>query len=212
MGYRSELEARLAKKTTKAIVDYQMIDDGDRIMVGLSGGKDSWALLQVLDVLRQNGIVATQTGQLWLRTDKTWVRLDPSSQRVVDTVQWKGAMLGAAGGDAIWTYDGRLIALSPSLLHQGQSAAVGSRIAVPGLVTAVAPSSDGGLFVVSFRGQDASTAPSALYYLSERALTGTAGINDQTPKVPNTGPFELAPDSHGGVDYPDGDAGTHWSP
>ena len=53
MGYRSELEARLAKKTTKGIIDYQMIDDGDRVMVGLSGGKDSWALLQILDVLRQ---------------------------------------------------------------------------------------------------------------------------------------------------------------
>ena len=53
MAYRSELESRLAKKTTKAIVDYQMIEDGDRVMVGLSGGKDSWALLQVLDVLRQ---------------------------------------------------------------------------------------------------------------------------------------------------------------
>src|SRR5207245_5128270 len=53
MGYRSELEARLAKKTTKAIVDYQMLEDGDRVMIGLSGGKDSWALLQILDVLRQ---------------------------------------------------------------------------------------------------------------------------------------------------------------
>ena len=53
MGYRSELEARLARKTTKAIVDYEMIADGDRVMVGLSGGKDSWALLQILDVLRQ---------------------------------------------------------------------------------------------------------------------------------------------------------------
>src|SRR4030088_1425647 len=53
MAYRSELESRLAKKTTKAIVDYQMIEDGDRVMVGLSGGKDSWALLQILDVLRQ---------------------------------------------------------------------------------------------------------------------------------------------------------------
>ena len=53
MPYRSELEARLAKKTTKAIVDYHMIEDGDRVMVGLSGGKDSWAMLQMLDVLRQ---------------------------------------------------------------------------------------------------------------------------------------------------------------
>src|SRR6187431_2857480 len=53
MGYRTDLEARLAKKTTKAIVEFKLIEDGDRVMVGLSGGKDSWALLQLLDVLRQ---------------------------------------------------------------------------------------------------------------------------------------------------------------
>jgi len=53
MAYRTPLEARLAKHVTKAIVEYGLIEHGDRVMVGLSGGKDSWALLQILDVLRQ---------------------------------------------------------------------------------------------------------------------------------------------------------------
>src|SRR6476646_10007511 len=52
MSYTSTLETRLAKKVTKAITDYGLIEDGDRVMVGLSGGKDSWALMQILDVLR----------------------------------------------------------------------------------------------------------------------------------------------------------------
>ena len=53
MSYRTPLEARVAKRATKAIVDYGLIEDGDRVMVGLSGGKDSWALFQILDVLRR---------------------------------------------------------------------------------------------------------------------------------------------------------------
>ena len=53
MAYRSAMEARIAKKTTRAIADFGLIEDGDRVMVGLSGGKDSWTLLQVLDELRQ---------------------------------------------------------------------------------------------------------------------------------------------------------------
>src|SRR5262245_3435514 len=53
MGYGTPREARLAKKVTKAITEYNLIEDGDRVMVGLSGGKDSWALISILDVLRQ---------------------------------------------------------------------------------------------------------------------------------------------------------------
>jgi len=53
VGYKTPLEARIAKKTTRAIVDFKLVEDGDRIMVGLSGGKDSWALIQILDVLKQ---------------------------------------------------------------------------------------------------------------------------------------------------------------
>ena len=43
----------MAKKVTRAIVEHGLIEDGDRVMVGLSGGKDSWALFQILDVLRK---------------------------------------------------------------------------------------------------------------------------------------------------------------
>src|ERR671910_2980511 len=58
MAYSSQLETRIAKKTTKAIVDFNLIEDGDRVMVGLSGGKDSWALIQILDVLRQRAPIS----------------------------------------------------------------------------------------------------------------------------------------------------------
>src|SRR4026208_355880 len=58
MGSASTLEARLAKKVTKAIIEYNLIEDGDRVMVGLSGGKDSWALLQILDILRQRAPIS----------------------------------------------------------------------------------------------------------------------------------------------------------
>src|ERR1044072_2152823 len=58
MSYRAPLEARIAKKTTKAIIDFNLIEDGDRVMVGLSGGKDSWALLQTLDILRKHAPIA----------------------------------------------------------------------------------------------------------------------------------------------------------
>jgi len=47
------IEKKLLHYTGKAIADYNMIQKGDRVMVCLSGGKDSFTLLKLLKILRQ---------------------------------------------------------------------------------------------------------------------------------------------------------------
>ena len=44
---------RLLSLTRKAVDDYQMIQEGDKIAVGISGGKDSLTLLYAMANLRR---------------------------------------------------------------------------------------------------------------------------------------------------------------
>ena len=48
-----KLEKRLCRQVGQAIMDYHMIEEGDRVMVCVSGGKDSYAMLDLLLKMQQ---------------------------------------------------------------------------------------------------------------------------------------------------------------
>ncbi|HUS25347.1 MAG TPA: tRNA 2-thiocytidine(32) synthetase TtcA [Candidatus Binatia bacterium] len=53
----NKLAKRLRRQAGKAIEDYRMIEHGDKVLVALSGGKDSWTMLDLLLALREKAPV-----------------------------------------------------------------------------------------------------------------------------------------------------------
>lgn len=54
----------ILRKVGRAIVDYEMIKDGDRLLLGLSGGKDSLALLHILGHLKSYAPIKFELGTI----------------------------------------------------------------------------------------------------------------------------------------------------
>ncbi len=52
-----KLEKRIVRLTAQAITDYNMICDGDKVLVAMSGGKDSYVLLETLVKLQKRAPV-----------------------------------------------------------------------------------------------------------------------------------------------------------
>ena len=52
-----KLEKRIVRLTAQAILDYNMIVEGDKILVAMSGGKDSYVLLETLQKLQKRAPV-----------------------------------------------------------------------------------------------------------------------------------------------------------
>ena len=82
-------QKQLVRKTGKAVHDFNMIRQGDRIAVGVSGGKDSLALLDALLLLRRRSPVAFELQAFTVEQGKFVRPVEPLREYMAErAVEW----------------------------------------------------------------------------------------------------------------------------
>jgi len=74
----SALEHLIMRRAGQAIGDFGLVKEGDRILVGISGGKDSFALLRILELLRRRFVFEFQLVPVFV--DPGW---DPAAAGLI---------------------------------------------------------------------------------------------------------------------------------
>jgi hypothetical protein len=157
------------------------------------------------------GIVTDAGGTAWVSTPNQLIPLRPQAQDFGfgPAVAWHlhQPVFGPAPPSGLWAYDGRLVELTPPLLHTGVSVAEGWRLDTGAAPAAVASAPGGVYYGVS---SAASATDNGVFYYSRRSMSDGAARPDA-----GLGGFPvsaLTADPDGGVLFVTSSALQHWTP